>query len=479
MIRFLLDGKIQEIDDVRPTESLLSYLRYNLQKTGTKEGCAEGDCGACTVIIGELSDDDQISYKAVNACIVFLPTLHGRELVTVESLKGEDGRLHPVQRSLVDHHGSQCGFCTPGIVMALYALYLSDKSPDLPQINDVLAGNLCRCTGYGPIITAAHKMYDYPETTTALSMSEKVALLKSLEEPHDQKNYFAPTSKDDLAQVILDHSDAVIVAGGTDVGLWVTKQHRELSKVIYLGNVMDMKQISERYGNLHIGAGVTYTHAMKLITRHYPDFGEVIRRIGATQVRNQATIGGNIANGSPIGDGPPCLIALGAKLVLRRGQVSRTIGLEDYFIAYGEQDLKAGEFIEEIILPLPTAQQHFKAYKISKRFDQDISALCMGMSFHLENGRITNVRMAYGGMAATPKRALACEASLEGGPWNKAQVEKAMQALEIDFTPLSDMRASEGYRMQVAKNLILKAYLETTEDPPQMRVLGQEGRAIG
>lgn len=460
MIRFLLDGKIREIDKVSPTESLLSHLRYDMQKTGTKEGCAEGDCGACTVIIGELSGDE-ISYKAVNACIIFLPTLHGKELVTVESLKGADGQLHPVQQSLVDHHGSQCGFCTPGIVMSLYALYLSNKSPDLGQINDVLAGNLCRCTGYGPIITAAQKMYDYPEVSSSISMAEKVVLLKSLDDKSHLENYFAPTSKDDLAQLIMDHTDAIILAGGTDVGLWVTKQHLELTKVIYLGNVTDLKQISERDGNLHIGAGVTYTDAMDSIAQHYPDFGEIIRRIGATQVRNQGTIGGNIANGSPIGDSPPCLIALDAKLVLRRGQISRTIKLEDYFIAYGEQDLKTGEFIEEIILPLPTEHQHFKAYKITKRFDQDISALCMGMSFQLKNGQITDVRIAYGGMAATPKRALACEAILEGGPWDKTQVEKAMKALETDFTTLSDMRASMGYRMQVAKNLILKAYLET------------------
>lgn len=478
MVRFLFDGKIQEIAEGQPTESLLSWLRKNMQKTGTKEGCAEGDCGACTVVIGELSGE-RIIYKAINACIVFLPTLHGKELLTVESLKAPDGKLHPVQQSLVDHHGSQCGFCTPGIVMSLYALYLSNGSPHMGQINDTLAGNLCRCTGYGPIITAAQKMYDYPEISPEISMTEKVALLKSLEATVDQEGYFAPTSKDDLAQLILDHPNAVILAGGTDVGLWVSKQHRELAKVIYLGNVADLKQITKRNGKLHIGAAVTYAEAMDQIAQYYPDFGEIIRRIGATQVRNQGTMGGNIANGSPIGDSPPCLMALGAELVLRRGQKSRTIKLEDYFIAYGEQDLKPGEFIEEIILPLPTAQQYFKAYKISKRFDQDISALCMAMSFHLEGDRISNVRIAFGGMAATPKRALSCEAELEGQTWDQAQVEKAMTALETDYAPLSDMRASEDYRMQVAKNLILKAFLETQEAPPQTRTIEYGGQAIG
>lgn len=496
VVRFLLDGKIREIAGVHPTQSLLAYLRYDLQKTGTKEGCAEGDCGACTVLIGELKDD-RIEYKAVNACIIFLATLHGKELVTVESLTADGGQLHPVQQSLVDHHGSQCGFCTPGIVMSLYALYLTTRdqardqardqeSASLDQINDCLAGNLCRCTGYGPIITAAQKMYSYPEPAPAMAMGEKVALLKSMQEDtvfslmtEGQSRYIAPISLDDLAQAILDHPDAVILAGGTDVGLWVTKQHRDLGAVIYLGNVTTLKQINEQNDTLHIGAGVTYTAAMDQIAQHYPDFGEIIRRLGATQVRNQGTLGGNIANGSPIGDSPPCLIALGAQLVLRRGDASRTINLEDYFIAYGDQDLKAGEFVEKIILPLPQKNQNFKAYKISKRFDQDISALCMAMSYKVDGDQFTSVRIAYGGMAATPLRARACEAILEGKAWDQNLISQAMAALEQDFTPLSDMRASDSYRMQVAKNLILKVFLETQQDSAPTRILNNREQAHG
>jgi len=468
-VRFLLDGKIREVKDVEPTRTLLSYLRYDLQKTGSKEGCGEGDCGACTVVIGERTGED-ITYRTVNACILFLPTLHGRELLTVESLRGEDGALHPVQQALVDHHGSQCGFCTPGIVMSLYALYLSHKEPpDLEEINQALAGNLCRCTGYGPIITAAQKMRDYPAPRPETSLADRVRLLKSLESATTFSltgagSYFAPMTKDDLARLVMEYPAATLLAGGTDVGLMVTKQHRDLGVLIYLGNVRELQQIAERDGNLHIGAGVTYARAIDHIARHYPDFGAIIRRIGATQVRNQGTIGGNIANGSPIGDSPPCLIALGAGLKLRRGAESRIIDVEDYFLAYGKQDLRAGEFIEEIILPLPEENQQFIAYKISKRLDQDISALCMGMSFHQDGERQRDVRIAFGGMAEIPKRATSCEAALEGAIWQKSRIEQAMAALEKDFTPIDDMRASARYRMQVAKNLILKACMGAGHD---------------
>ncbi len=468
-VRFLLDGKIREVKDVEPTRTLLSWLRYEMQRTGTREGCAEGDCGACTVIIGDLRGET-IVYKAVNACILFLPTLQGRELLTVESLRGGDGTLHPVQQALVDYHGSQCGFCTPGIVMSLYALYLSHKGPpDLEEINQALAGNLCRCTGYGPIITAAQKMHEYPAPRPEIPLADKVRLLKSLESKAGfsltgESGYFAPATKGDLARLVMEYPEATLLAGGTDVGLMVTKQHRDLGTVIYLGNVRELQEIDERDGTLHIGAGVTYARAIDHIARHYPDFGTIIRRIGATQVRNQGTLGGNIANGSPIGDCPPCLIALGAGLKLRRGAESRIIDLEDYFLTYGKQDLRAGEFIEEIILPLPEENQQFIAYKISKRFDQDISALCMGMSFRQDGERRRHVRIAFGGMAEIPKRATACETALEGAIWQQSGVEQAMTALEKDFTPLSDMRATAQYRLQVAKNLILKVWLGAGHD---------------
>jgi len=494
VVRFLLDGEIREIKNVTPTQSLLSYLRYEMHRTGSKEGCAEGDCGACTVVIGERTGED-ISYKAVNACIIFLPTLHGKELLTVESLGGPDGALHPAQQALIDHHGSQCGFCTPGFVMSLYALYLTcdGTAPTLQQINDALAGNLCRCTGYGPIITAAQRMFDYPPPVDHPSPAARLARLKeigrdrefALRQEGDGKirHYFAPTTTAELAGRLLEFPAAVLLAGGTDVGLWVTKQHRELETVIYLGDVAALKQMSLRDGALHIGAAVTYAAAMQRIAGYYPDFGEILRRLGSVQIRNQGTLGGNIANGSPIGDSLPCLIALGAELRLRRGDKTRILPIEDYFIAYGEQDLKAGEFVEEIILPLPAAEQQFKAYKISKRFDQDISAVCLAVSFRRDGARVSSVRVACGGMAATPKRARACEAMLEGKPWRQDHVAQAMQALAQDFSPLSDMRASAAYRMQVAQNLLYKAFLETSAPDEggrgDLRVLKSGGLSHG
>lgn len=486
-ICFLLDGKIREMENVNPTHSLLNWLRYDEQRTGTKEGCGEGDCGACTVVVGELVEEC-IEYRAVNACLIFLPTMHGRELLTVESLKGPEGSLHPVQQALVDCHGSQCGFCTPGFVMSLYVLYLNyqgKEKPTLQQINDCLAGNLCRCTGYGPIIRSAENMFDYPHPEQELPQPDKVALLEDIRQSGmislsysdkvtgTERQYFAPASRDELADIRQKNPQAILLSGGTDVGLWVSKQHRDLPAIIYLGNVQDMKQMLVKGRNLHLGAAVTYSRAMERIAQLYPDFGEVIRRIGSTQIRNQGTIGGNIANGSPIGDTPPCLLVLGAKIEICRGDQSRIIALEDFFIDYGQQDLAAGEFISEIILPLPRDNQTFRAYKITKRFDQDISALCMAISYSRDGAMIRDVRIAYGGMAAIPRRAVHAEKILEGKSFTKGQVRQAMAGLDKDFTPISDMRASADYRMRVAKNLLMKACLEAKGETVRVLEMGE------
>lgn len=478
MVRFILDDTLKELRNIAPDLSLLDYIRTDLRRTGTKEGCAEGDCGACTVVVGELVGD-KIHYRAVNACIIFVATLDGKHLLTVESLSGPEGALHPVQRALVEYHGSQCGFCTPGFVMSLYALYLSTNSaPSLAVINDVLAGNLCRCTGYGPIIEAARHMHDYENPhgrADDLALLQQVVRTECLElTAADGRKYFSPVTVDQLVSLYAQYPQAILLAGGTDVGLWVTKQHRELASVIYLGAVVELNEVTEQDGCLHIGAGVRYTDIHERIAALYPDFGEMIRRLGALQVRNQGTLGGNVANGSPIGDTPPCLIALGAEVYLTSKAGTRQLPLEDYFISYGKQNRNVGEVVEKITLPLPKKNQIFKAYKLSKRFDQDISAVSMAISFETQGDQKSQVRLCYGGMAETPKRAAKAEAILEDTVWNEELVRQAMKALTQDFNPISDMRASADYRMKAAQNLLYKAFLET-DGSSDLRVL--EGSA--
>jgi xanthine dehydrogenase small subunit len=463
-IQFLLDGEVITERHLDPTMSVLNYLRERRLRTGTKEGCAEGDCGACTIVLRELVDG-KVRSRAINACIVFMPTIDGKEIQTVESL-GTPDAPHEIQDLVAKKNASQCGFCTPGIVMSLHALQQDDLPYTRSNIDEALAGNLCRCTGYGPIIDAAISMQPAPSQTT-----NDVKTLHSIQ--HDDvvelsahiygqdRHFYIPKTVAHLTELVRDHPDAVLLAGGTDIGLWVTKHHKTLEKIIYLGNVNELNTFAETDENYIIGAGVKYTDACARLGVLYPDMDSVMRRIGSTQIRNLGTIGGNVANGSPIGDMPPLLIAAGATLVLAGHQGERRIALEDFFIDYGKQDLREGEFVSNIILPKIGPDQHYFAYKISKRFEQDISALCMGFSFDLKDGKCSNVRLAYGGMAATPKRASSAEAALEGHTWNEANARAAMAVLDKDFTPITDMRASKNYRMNVAKNLILKAWLET------------------
>jgi xanthine dehydrogenase small subunit len=484
-IRFLLGHEPRELRDIDPTMTVLNYLRLVERRCGTKEGCAEGDCGACTVVLGELAGE-RIRYRAVNACIQFLPTLDGRQLITVEQLKDADGRLHPVQQAMVDAHGSQCGFCTPGFVMSLFALFHEQERPNRGEINDTLAGNLCRCTGYGPIVTAAETMYGSPRHDGfATAQPATLAALRTLRNGEtttmngDSRRFFAPTHIDDLVRLVGEHPTATLLAGGTDVGLWVTKQRRRLDPVIYVGNVAELQRIDVTATHIEIGAAVTYADLHALIGRHYHDFGEVIRRLGSTQIRNAGTMGGNIANGSPIGDSPPPLIALGATLVLRSAAGRREMPLEDYFIAYGKQDRWRGEFVEMIRLPLPRAGWQFRCYKISKRFDQDITAALGAFNIKLANGVVEDIRIAFGGMAPTPKRALACEATLKGKLWTRVTVAEGQLALRQDYTPITDMRASKAYRSLVAEKLLLKFFIETTDADVETRVVGEQRLAHG
>jgi xanthine dehydrogenase small subunit len=395
--------------------------------------------------------------------------IDGMTLYTVESLSPVNGKLHPVQQAMVDLSGSQCGFCTPGFVMSLYAHYRNGAATDDGAVRDALAGNLCRCTGYGPIMAAAKAMHAAPrlaEEAPAPVESDGMLALRFEDRRGGMRLFFAPRSLAELENLSREHPGATYVAGATDVGLWVTKKLQVLQVVISLNRVAELRRLTDTDAALEIGAGVRYSDAFAALASLSPDLGEVLRRLGSVQVRNAGTIGGNIANGSPIGDSPPPLIALGARIVLNKGGARRTLALEDFFLAYGRQDRAPGEFVEKIILPKPAPDVIFHTYKLSKRFDQDISAVCAAIALTLEGGVARNVRIAFGGMAATPKRAAAAEAVLEGQPWNEASVEKAMAALEADFTPLSDMRASAAYRMLGAKNLLRRAFLESTPQAP-------------
>ena len=466
-IRFVMGGEVVTVDGFDPMTTVLQWLRAN-GRTGTKEGCAEGDCGACTVAVGELVDG-RVRYRAVNACIQFLPTLDGKQLVTVEDLKETDGALHPVQQAMVDCHGSQCGFCTPGFVMSLFALFRGSEAPDRAETCDALAGNLCRCTGYQPILEAAERMYDGGrDDRFSASEAETAALLRSirrrdmLDMTAAGTRCLAPHNKAALAQVLANHPDAWLLAGGTDVGLWVTKQHRRPEAMIVLGSVADLGGIAEADGVLEIGAGAAYTDVLPAIGRHYPGFATLVRRLGSVQIRNAGTMGGNVANGSPIGDSMPALIAFGCEVVLESAAGSRTLPLEDFYLDYRKTALAPGEFVAALRLPLPKADAHYATYKVSKRFDQDISAVAAGFAVTLDGERATELRAAYGGMAGIPKRAEHLEQALAGKPWTLEAVTAALPALDKDFQPMTDMRASSGYRALVARNLLLRFYLETT-----------------
>ncbi|MEP3113426.1 xanthine dehydrogenase small subunit [Nisaea sp.] len=472
-IRFLLNDREIRLGSVGAGDTLLDHLRLDQRLRGTKEGCAEGDCGACTVLVGRLTGGT-LRYETVNACIRLLASVDLCHVVTVEYLRGAEGALHPVQQAMVDHHGSQCGFCTPGVVMSLYALWMEHGCTSTEAVETALQGNLCRCTGYEPIIRAALAAGRTAPDGDFL-MAERAQVLNRLGTMNDGARVMVsregstailPPTVADLAMILDEHRDATIVAGSTDVGLWITKHMRDISPAIFIGHLEELKRISVEEGAVILGAGVSYSDAAPVIAEHFPHLSAFWNRIGGWQVRNMGTVGGNIANGSPIGDTPPVLIALGAELTLRRVEGSRRIPLEDFFIDYGKQDRAPDEFVEAVHVPLPAAGTLNAAYKISKRRDEDISAVCAAFSVAVQDGMVKSARLAFGGMAAIPKRAASAEAALTGRPWSEASVRAAMTALADDFTPLSDWRASAEYRSQVAANLLLRFYLETTGTAP-------------
>lgn len=483
-IRFWRNGQPVEVSGFHPRTTLLDYLRLQERRVGTKEGCAEGDCGACTVAVGRMRGR-RVHYEPVNACILLMGQVDGAEIVTVEDLTAS-GELHPVQSAMVAHHGSQCGFCTPGIVMSLFALYQEAERPlSRDGINDALAGNLCRCTGYRPIVDAAldacadapRDFFSQANEKTAHGLSELVDG-QDIHIGSEARFFSAPASEASLAALYARHPDATLVAGCTDVGLWITKGMAELEKIIWLGRVAGLDRIEDSAETLTIGATVTHAQAFASLGSIDPDLGELMRRFGSVQVRASGTVGGNIANGSPIGDLAPALMAMGSTLELRQGDKTRILPLDNFFVAYRKQDRLPGEFVRRIMVPKLKASEAFRAYKVSKRFDEDISAVMAAFKFTLDGRRIAAARIAFGGMAGIPKRALEMEAALAGVSLDDSSAwGKAMAAIARDYQPLDDHRASASYRATVARNLVFKALSETaTGETRATRIIGRRER---
>lgn len=463
MIQFLMNGRIHT-ENLPADTTVLQYLRRDAGRCGTKEGCASGDCGACTVVLAA-PQGDALSYRTVNACLTFMPAVHGKQLITVEDLKHR-GELHHVQQAMVDNHASQCGFCTPGFVMSLFALEKQQQTFSVAQTQHALSGNLCRCTGYRPIMDAAKAICDAPQpdqfdADSGLTLEKLRAISASGE----------PVSIDELAERYLAQPDARLVAGGTDLALEVTQRYQRLPELISLSHIPGLKVITLTGQAIYIGAAAPLSNCMPVLHDEFPEFGELLERFASQQIRNQGTFGGNIANGSPIGDGGPVLLALGASLLLRRGAEQRELPLDKFFLGYRITALQPGEFIEQIRIPRNTsAARQLRIYKVSKRLEDDISAVCAALHIEVQNGVVIHARVAFGGMAEVAKRAISCEAQLLGQPWQTATIERACQALELDFTPVSDFRASREYRMQVAKNLLRRCHIEMTSPETLMRV---------
>ncbi|MGQ8775214.1 xanthine dehydrogenase small subunit [Serratia sp. NA_112.1] len=470
MIQFLLNQTLKNESALDPNTTVLNYLRRELGRCGTKEGCASGDCGACTVVLAE-PDGDQLRYRSVNACLTFVSALHGKQLISVEDLK-QQGELHSVQQAVVDCHGSQCGFCTPGFVMSMFCLQKNVESYHREQAQQALAGNLCRCTGYRPILAAAQqacdsKMPDSFDHHQQQTLQRLLAIPAATPLAAAGKRCLLPQTLEELAALYQQYPQARLLAGGTDLALEVTQRHQDLPLMIAIGQIEALKQVSRQGDRLIMGAGVILSDLYPLLANYHPAFGELLARFASQQIRNQGTLGGNIANASPIGDAAPLLLALDACLMLRCGAVRRELPLSDFFLDYRQTALQPGEFIENIVLPAQ-APADFRAWKVSKRLEDDISAVCGAFNLTLEQGTIRDARLAFGGMAATPKRAKLCEQLLVGRPWRRATVELAVQALAQDFTPLSDFRASSAYRLLVAQNLLRRYFIALTA--PQLAI---------
>jgi len=466
-ISFIQNDRIIEINNPDPNETLLNYIRTKLKKTGTKEGCAEGGCGACTIVLGELKNNEVI-YRAVNSCITLLPTLHGKQLILVEDLISKNGSLHPVQEAMVSCHGSQCGFCTPGFVMALFSMFKKYSNFKEDVIKDSIAGNLCRCTGYKPIVQAAKSLKNKNKIDHfSQNIKNTIKLLKKINNKSikiykDNKRYFAPRYIQELKKIIKKNINADFLSGGTDLSLNITKERKSISSIIYMNSIYELNYIKNNGKYIEVGASTPLIDLEYYIKEYYPDFTKILKRYGSPQIRNVGTVAGNIATASPIGDCLPLLLSLNAQVILEDSKKIKVLFLDNFFINYRKTKLEKGQFIHSIRIPL-FLKNTFKAYKVSKRFDDDISSVCAAFNLEVVKNKIENVRVAYGGMAEIPKRAIFCEKILLKSFVNHETLHKAKEALEKDFKPISDMRASGLYRMEIAKNLLEKCYVEIKE----------------
>ena len=464
-IRFIRRGEVTTLGNVPPDRTLLEVLREDLGACGTKEGCGEGDCGACTVVIAE-PEGAGLRYRAINSCIRLAHSVDGLALWTVEDLSEPDGTLHPAQEAMVQCHGSQCGFCTPGFVMSLFGMYQNHvragREITRDQAQADLSGNLCRCTGYRPILEAAQRMADLPaRPIDEADLVAKLAALRAQTPSISGSDYQMPTTLPELLALRRDHPGAQVVAGCTDVGLWVTKQHRRLPQVLDVTRVRELRQIETAQGHLSIGAAVPLADAYAALVAHRPSLAAFAERFAGLPVRNSGTLGGNVANGSPIGDSMPLLIALDTRIVLASARGARSLALEDFYTAYRQTALAADEVVVRLDVPLPAPDEFLRAYKISKRYDDDISALCLALALRLQGDRVAEISIGVGGVAATPVRARKTEAALRDQPWSRQTLEQAIKTLREEFEPISDMRASAAYRRQVLGNLLERLWLQT------------------
>ena len=467
-IKFVWNNKIFKIDNPDPNETLLNFIRLKIKKTGTKEGCAEGGCGACTVVLAELKKND-LTYKAINACISFVTILQGKQLIIVEDLLNSKGSLHPVQKAMVDYHGSQCGFCTPGFVMSLFAMQKNYSSYSEENIKDSISGNLCRCTGYRPIVDAAKSLNNKNRSDKFVKSKKKIiSLLKKIKLEnisikYRNKKYFAPRTVTELKKVIKNYPNSIFLSGGTDLSLIVTKERKDIDNIISLSSINELNFIEEKNEHIVVGAATSLREFELFIKKYYPDFTAILKRYGSVQIRNVATIAGNIATASPIGDTLPLLLSLDAKVVLQGLNKKTILPLKNFFVNYRKTKLKKRQFIHSIIIPV-LKKNIFKAYKISKRIDDDISSVCASFNLEIKNKKIKNIKIAYGGMASIPKRAINCEKTLINTNISEENIEKAKKILEKDFKPINDMRASKNYRMEIAKNLLMKCFIEIKDN---------------
>ncbi len=463
-IKFVWKNKVYSISNPDPNETILNYVRLKLKKTGTKEGCAEGGCGACTIVLGEL-ENNKIIYKAINSCISFVSSLEGKQLILVEDLVSKNGTLHPVQNAMIKYHGSQCGFCTPGFVMSLFAMYKNFSSYNNEKIQDSISGNLCRCTGYRPIIDAAKSLNKANRLDQFnKNIKKTLNLLKNINSENlsiknGNKKYFSPKNINEVKKIIKGNPNSIFLSGGTDLSLNITKERKEINNIISLNSIKELKFIKERNGYIEVGAVTSLKEFELFIKKYYPDFNSILKRYGSVQIRNVATIAGNIATASPIGDTLPLLLSLDAKIVLQKKYNKTVLPIKNFFVSYRKTRLKKGQFIHSIIIPI-FKKNIFKAYKISKRFDDDISSVCASFNLEIVNKKIKSVKIAYGGMAAIPKRAINCEKTLVNSILSEEIFNKAKKTLEKDFAPIDDVRASKDYRMEIAKNLLMKCFLE-------------------